>query len=244
MANYTLYFSTLATGRGSSHVRCGREIAVDHVGFLFEHIEPLLRDYGIAAVVVILGLESLGLPLPGETVLIFASIFTARGHISLEYLILFAWLAAVVGDNIGYLIGRSLGRRLLLKYGGRIGLNAERFDRLEATFRRYGALTVAAARFIAGLRQLNGVIAGILGMDWRKFLFFNALGGAIWVLVWVLGVHYLSRYVADAWMVAHDIGYIGAALALLVLAGGALYLFRRAPNPGATSPGTPPAKKG
>jgi membrane protein DedA with SNARE-associated domain len=217
---------------------------VEHVGFIFDHIEPLLRDYGIAAVVVILGLESLGLPLPGETVLIFASILTARGRISLEYLILFAWLAAVIGDNIGYLIGRLLGRRLLLKYGGRIGLNAQRFEKIEATFRRFGALTVAAARFVAGLRQLNGVIAGILGMHWAKFLFFNALGGAIWVSVWVLGVHYLSRYVADAWMVAHDIGYIGAALALLVLAGGALYLFRRTPNPGATSPGTPPAKKG
>jgi membrane protein DedA with SNARE-associated domain len=213
---------------------------VDHVGFLFDHIEPLLREYGIAAVVVILGLESLGLPLPGETVLIFASILTARGRIPIEKLILFAWLAAVIGDNIGYLIGRLLGRRLLLKYGARIGLNAERFDRIEAMFRRYGALTVAAARFIAGLRQLNGVVAGILGMDWRKFLFFNALGGAIWVCIWVIGVHLLSRYVADIWMVAHDIGYVGAALALLVLAGGALYLFRR---PASTAADTPPAKE-
>src|SRR5882672_7346659 len=124
IANKPLYFLTLATGRGSSCVQRRQEIAVEHVGFIFDHIEPLLRDYGIAAVVVILGLESLGLPLPGETVLIFASILTARGRISLEYLILFAWLAAVIGDNIGYLIGRVLGRRLLLKYGGRIGLNA------------------------------------------------------------------------------------------------------------------------
>jgi membrane protein DedA with SNARE-associated domain len=74
------------------------------------------------------------------------------------------------------------------------------------------------------------VIAGILGMDWRKFLFFNALGGAIWVLMWVLGVHYLSRYVADAWVVAHDIGYVGAGLAVLVLAAGAIYLFHRPPR--------------
>jgi membrane protein DedA with SNARE-associated domain len=200
---------------------------VEQFGALFHHIEPFIRDYGIAAVVIILGLESLGLPLPGETVLIFASIWTARGHIALDALILFAWLAAVVGDNIGYLIGRLLGRRLILAHGAKIGLNAERFKQAEFVFDRYGALTVAVARFIAGLRQLNGVVAGILGMDWRKFLFFNALGGAIWVLVWVLGVHYLSRYVADAWMVAHDIGYVGAALAILVLAVGAIYLFRR-----------------
>jgi membrane protein DedA with SNARE-associated domain len=200
---------------------------VEQVGDLFHHIQPFIRDYGIIAVVIILGLESLGLPLPGETVLIFASILTARGHIALDALILFAWLAAVIGDNIGYLIGRLLGRRLILKHGASIGLNAERFKRAEIVFHHYGALTVAVARFIAGLRQLNGVVAGILGMDWRTFLFFNALGGAIWVLVWVLGVHYLSRYVADAWVVAHDIGYVGAALAVLVLAIGAVYLFRR-----------------
>jgi membrane protein DedA with SNARE-associated domain len=206
---------------------------VEHVGILFEYFEPFIRDYGIAAVVIVLGLESLGLPLPGETVLIFASIMTARGRISLEYLILFAWLAAVIGDNIGYLIGHALGRKFLLKHGGRIGLNADHFDKIEAYFRRYGALTVACARFVAGLRQLNGVVAGILGMDWRKFVFFNALGGAIWVTAWVLGVHYLSRYVADIWMVAHDIGYAGAVLAVLVLAGGALYLFRRPARPGA-----------
>jgi membrane protein DedA with SNARE-associated domain len=200
---------------------------VEQFGALFHHIEPFIRDYGIAAVVIILGLESLGLPLPGETVLIFASIWTARGHIALDALILFAWLAAVIGDNIGYLIGRLFGRRLILKHGAKIGLNSDRFKRAELVFHRYGALTVAVARFIAGLRQLNGVVAGILGMDWRKFLFFNALGGAIWVLVWVLGVHYLSRYVADAWMVAHEIGYVGAALAIVVLAAGAIYLFRR-----------------
>jgi membrane protein DedA with SNARE-associated domain len=210
---------------------------VEQVGVLFHHIEPFIRDYGITAVVIILGLESLGLPLPGETVLIFASILTARGHIDRDALIFFAWLAAVIGDNIGYLIGRLLGRRLMLKHGASIGLNAERFKRAELVFQRYGALTVAVARFIAGLRQLNGVVAGILGMDWRKFLFFNALGGAIWVSVWVLGVHYLSRYVGDAWMFAHDIGYVGTALAVLVLAIGGIYLFRRPPrSPGWSSP--------
>lgn len=203
---------------------------MEHAGLLFQHIEPFIRDYGIAAVVLILGLESLGLPLPGETVLIFASIMTARGRISLEYLILFAWLAAVIGDNIGYLIGRMLGRRLILKYGAHIGLNAGHFDKVEDYFRKHGAFTVAAARFVAGLRQLNGVVAGILGMDWRKFLFFNALGGAIWVSAWVLGVHYLSRYVTDIWMVAHDIGYVGAALAVLLVIAGLFYLFRKEPG--------------
>jgi membrane protein DedA with SNARE-associated domain len=211
-------------------MRCGGGFAVEHAGILFDTIEPYIRDYGIAAVVVILGLESLGLPLPGETVLIFASVMTVRGRIPLEWLILFAWIAAVIGDNIGYIIGRTLGRTLVIKYGTHIGINAERFSKLEDQFRRYGSLTVAVARFIAGLRQLNGVIAGTLGMDWRKFLFFNALGGAIWVTAWVLGVHYLTRYVPDFWLAAHDLGYAGAALSLLVIIVGAIYLFRRSPD--------------
>jgi membrane protein DedA with SNARE-associated domain len=213
----------------------GLEGGVEHVGTLFQHIEPFIRDYGVVAVVVILGLESLGLPLPGETVLIFASIATARGNIAIETLILAAWLAAVIGDNIGYVIGHTLGRRLVLQYGKRIGINEDRFHKLEQVFHRYGALTVAAARFLAGLRQLNGVIAGTLGMDWRKFLFFNALGGAIWVTLWVVGVHILARYVEDIWLVVHDLGYAGAGLAAIVLLIGGIYLFRR-PAPGSAKP--------
>jgi membrane protein DedA with SNARE-associated domain len=219
---------------------------VHHAGIFFHYVEPFIRDYGVIAVVLILGLESLGLPLPGETVLIFASIMSARGHLSLEALIVAAWLAAVVGDNIGYIIGRLLGRRLLLKYGAHIGINSEHFDAVENYFRRHGAVTVAAARFVAGLRQLNGIVAGILGMEWWKFLFFNALGGAVWVLMWVLGVHFLSRYVTDIWEVAHGIGYVGAALAVVILLAGLFYLFRRTPNSGAAekSADTPPATKG
>jgi membrane protein DedA with SNARE-associated domain len=197
---------------------------------LFNAVEPYIRDYGVLAVVIILGLESLGLPLPGETILIFASIMTVRGQVSLQYLILFAWLAAVIGDNFGYLIGHVLGRPLVIKHGAAIGINESRFAAMEKTFERYGALTVAVARFIAGLRQLNGVIAGTLGMHWWKFLFFNALGGAIWVTAWVLGVHFLTKYVEDFWLVAHDLGYAGAGIAVLVLLVGGLYLFRRSEN--------------
>lgn len=107
-------------------------------------------------------------------------------------------------------------------------------------------MTVAAARFVAGLRQLNGIVAGILGMAWWKFLFFNALGGAVWVLAWVLGVHFLSRYVTDIWAVAHDIGYIGAALFVVIVVAGLFYLFRRTPSADGAekSADTPPATKG
>ena len=200
---------------------------MDLFGTLFHAVEPYIRDYGVLAVVIILGLESLGLPLPGETVLIIASIMTASGGVSLKYLILFSWLASVIGDNFGYMIGRILGRPLVIKHGAIVRITEARFAAMEKTFQRYGALTVGVARFIAGLRQLNGIIAGTLSMNWWKFLFFNALGGAIWVSAWVLGVHFLAKYVEDSRVIARHLGYVAAVIAVLVLAGGVLYLFRR-----------------
>ncbi len=202
---------------------------MEHGGIIVEHLEAFVRDYGVLAVVVILGLESLGLPLPGESLLIFASVAAARGDISLGSLLISAWAAAVLGDNIGYLIGRTLGHTALVRYGGRIGLSAARIAQVEAAFRRYGPATVAFARFVNVLRQLNGVVAGMLEMDWRKFLLFNAVGGALWVLVWVLGVYYFSAHVAEITRFARDAGYAGAILAV-VLAGAALIYWWRRPR--------------
>jgi membrane protein DedA with SNARE-associated domain len=102
-----------------------------------------------------------------------------RGEISFPALLISAWIGAVTGDNIGYLIGRKLGHKALLRFGGMVGLTADRLRKMEAIFVRYGALTVAFARFFNILRQLNGVVAGSLEMDWRRFLVFNSLGGAL-----------------------------------------------------------------
>jgi membrane protein DedA with SNARE-associated domain len=101
---------------------------------------PFIHEYGVAAVMVILTFESLGIPLPGESLLIFSSVLVARGELSLPLLMLSAWAGAVMGDNIGYLIGRRLGRAIVLKFGGKIGINAERLSRVEAVFSRYGCL--------------------------------------------------------------------------------------------------------
>ncbi|MGH6851916.1 MAG: DedA family protein, partial [Methylocella sp.] len=147
------------------------------------NLEPFVHAYGAAAVMVILTFESLGLPVPGESVLIFASVLAGRGELSLLFLMLAAWAGAVLGDNIGYLIGRRLGRAIILRYGAKIGINADRLNRVEAFFKRYGPVTVAFARFVNVLRQLNGIVAGTMKMEWKRFLFFNALGGALWVSV-------------------------------------------------------------
>jgi membrane protein DedA with SNARE-associated domain len=180
-------------------------------------LEPWIHHYGVAAVFVILTLESLGIPLPGESLLVIAAILAQRGDISFPGLLIAAWAGSVIGDNIGYLVGRMLGRRLILRYGAKIGLTAERLHRVEAAFARYGPVTVAFARFFAVLRQLNGVVAGTVQMDWRRFMAFNALGGALWVLAWTMAGFYLSRHGARIDVLLHKLGYLGAGFAAIAL---------------------------
>lgn len=180
-------------------------------------VDPWLHAYGSAAVFVILLLESLGLPLPGESLLIVAAILAGRGDISFPVLLLSAWGGAVAGDNIGYLIGRTLGHTLLHRYGRKIGLKPERLQKVEAAFARYGAVTVGAARFFNILRQLNGLVAGSLEMHWLKFLFFNALGGAIWVGAWTAAGYYLGKSGGKIDVLVHKFGLYGAVLAFVVV---------------------------
>lgn len=196
-------------------------------GHLLGMLEPYVHQYGAAAVFLILMLESLGLPLPGESLLIVASILAGRGDLSYVALFLAGWVGAVVGDSIGYLIGRRFGRDLLLRYGGKIGLNAERLANVEAVFARYGPVAVGGARFVAVLRQLNGVVAGSMAMPWHRFLLFNALGGALWVLTWTVVGYYIFQHGADIAALTHKIGYAGMAVALLAAVGIVAYAYRR-----------------
>src|SRR5262249_24835633 len=171
-------------------------VGMEEMGQLIGGLEHFVRDHGVVAVMVIVALEALGAPLPGETLLIFAAVLAGRGDMSLPGLLMGAWAGSVLGDNTGYLIGRKLGRSAVSRYGARIGLDAARFEAVERLFARYGAVTVAFAHFVNVLRQLNGVVAGTLGMDWRRFLLFNALGAALWVGLWVLGAFYLGEHMS------------------------------------------------
>jgi membrane protein DedA with SNARE-associated domain len=186
-------------------------------GYVLGVLEPWIHQYGVVAVGVILGFESFGAPLPGESLLILAAVMAGRGEMSFFGLLISAWTGAVVGDNVGYLIGRLLGRNLLLRYGGKIGLTVERLGKVEAAFARYGPVTVSIARFVVVLRQLNGIVAGTAKMDWRRFLVFNAFGGALWVLVWVLVGYYLGLIGAYSAALIHKLGYMGAAFVLIAL---------------------------
>jgi len=187
------------------------------VGHMLGTLEPWVHQYGVAAVFVILTFESLGMPLPGELLLVVAGVLASRGEISFAFLYISAWAGAVIGDNIGYMIGRMLGHNLLSRYGEKIGLNAARFRKVEAIFAQYGPVTVGFARFLNVLRQLNGVVAGTLEMDWRRFLLFNALGGALWVLVWTMAGYYLGLHEADIVELVHKLGLLGTIVALIAL---------------------------
>ena len=197
---------------------------MEELGQLVGRLEHLIQAYGVAAVMTMVALEALGAPLPGETLLIFAAVMAGRGDMSLPALLFFAWVGSVLGDNVGYWIGRKLGRAAVSRYGARIGLTAARFERVEAIFARYGAATVAFARFVNVLRQLNGIVAGTLGMAWPRFLMFNSLGAALWVGLWVLGALYLAEYMSSimmltrrGWIVRRVLDAVAVLIALALL---------------------------
>ena len=195
---------------------------------------PWLHAYGSAAVFVILLFESLGLPLPGESLLVVAAILAGRGDISFPVLLLSAWGGAVAGDNVGYVIGRTLGSALLHRYGRKVGIKPESLQKVEAAFARYGAVAVGVARFINILRQLNGVVAGALEMHWLKFLVFNALGGAVWVVAWTTVGFYLGKNDTKIEGLVQKLGLYGlviAALAAGLVIGLIWYRTRRAKAP-------------
>ena len=159
------------------------------------HILNFLRNalvqYGYWALALTLLLENAGVPLPGETILLLASFLAySERQLSLPWIIVVATIAATLGDNLGFAIGYHGGRPLLERYQTIFRIRKKTLMRGEELFARYGAATVLFARFVFGLRIIAGPLAGVLRMPWRKFLPFNALGAAAWVVV-ISGLGYL-----------------------------------------------------
>ena len=176
---------------------------MEDIGQLVAGLESFVRHYGAFAVMPILAIEAIGASVPGESLLIFASILAGRGEMSLPALLISAWVGSVIGDNLGFLIGRKLGRATVLRYGAKVGLTNERFSGIEKKYTRYGSATVLFARFFSILRQLNGIVAGMLGMHWWRFALFDAIGAALWVSVWVFLPAYFSEHLAFIVTLAH-----------------------------------------
>ncbi len=165
----------------------------------FGTIAPTLDHYGYLAVAAFIMLEDFGIPLPGETVLIAAALYAGTGRLNIVAVGVVAVLAAVIGDNIGYAIGRIGGRALVLRFGKYVWLTGERLEKAERFFARFGGQIVVVARFIEGLRQANGIIAGLAEMHWLRFVAFNTLGAVLWVGTWttlgyLAGDHIVTIY--------------------------------------------------
>ncbi|CAN5715091.1 hypothetical protein BH24ACT21_BH24ACT21_06820 [soil metagenome] len=165
-------------------------------------ILSLLQQYGYLVVFFGVMLESAGVPLPGETILIAAGILAQRSGLDLGDVVVFGILGAVVGDQIGYWAGRRGGRPFVLRWGKYLLITPERLQGAEDFFDRHGGKAVFMARFVAGLRVFGALVAGISHMRWRTFFLYNALGGAVWATAAVL-VGYLlggSLGLVERWM--------------------------------------------
>ena len=185
-----------------------------------------IEDYGLWFLFGIVCLESAGLWLPGETALIAAAVLAGKGHLSIAGVIVVATAAAIIGDNIGYWLGRKLARPLierwerLRRYADRVLPPAERF------FERHGGKAVFLARFFGGLRVTGAWMAGITRMDWWRFLFWNAAGGIVWAIGVGLLAYYAGKAAADA-LARYGVYAAIAGGILLVAAIALLHIWRR-----------------
>ncbi|MFG2698770.1 DedA family protein [Kitasatospora sp. NPDC051984] len=147
-------------------------------------LAPLLDDYGYLAVGVLVFVDNCVIPVPGQTILVLAAVYAGAGQLSLPVVLTVAVLAAFAGNGLAYLIGRTGGLAFVHRWGRYVRLTPERMARAEDFFRRRGILLVTGARFVDGLRQTNGLVAGTTEMPWRRFLPANAAGAALWAGVW------------------------------------------------------------
>lgn len=157
-------------------------------------LEGLLQTYGYGVIVLGIMLESMGLPLPGESLMIAAALYAAATHhLNIFILVPLAAAGAIAGDQIGYFIGRSIGFRVLARWGQKLGLTTDRLELGRYLFRRYGAAVVFFGRFVAVLRTFAAVLAGANRMPWHTFLLWNALGGIGWTSLYGFGAYVLGN---------------------------------------------------
>jgi len=148
------------------------------------HLAPLLDSYGYPAVGALVFLDNCGIPVPGQTILVLAAVYAGTGRLSIAAVVAIAMVAAVAGNSLGYLIGSTGGHAFVHRWGRYVLITPARMAKADRFFARHGGKVVTFARFVDGLRQTNGIIAGTTDMRWRRFQPANVLGAALWVGVW------------------------------------------------------------
>ncbi|HEY3847730.1 MAG TPA: DedA family protein [Acetobacteraceae bacterium] len=205
------------------------------MNFVHTHIFiGLLHSYGYAGLALIVGLESLGLPLPGEGLLIMAAVYAGSTHELNPYLVgAAAAFGSIVGQMVGYYIGLNVGYRLLRRYGGRIGLSSRRLALGRLLFRRHGTKVIIVARFVIVLRVIAAILAGANRMPLRHFVVANVIGSVAWAAFYSVAASMLGT------QMKHESGPIGIAVgvvAVLVFGVGSLIMHRHERRLTAASP--------
>jgi membrane protein DedA with SNARE-associated domain len=186
-------------------------------------VTGFVRDYGLLIVFLMIALETSGLPLPGETALVAAGVLASQGHFSLAEVIAVGAAAAIVGDNVGYYLGRTLGRGFLQRYDTVRRFSEKVLPPAERFFRRHGGKSIFLARWFSGFRIAGAWVAGFAHMEWWRFFIWNALGGITWAVTVSLVAYYLGEAAANA--IGHY-GLIGGVVIAAVAGAGVFALHR------------------
>ena len=189
---------------------------------MHETLYDLIGTYGYLIVFLLVGIESFGIPLPGETALITAAAFAALGKLNIAFVIAASAAGAIIGDNAGYWVGKKGGIAIVNKYGRYVRLDESKIGRMHEFFEKHGAKTVFFGRFISLLRCWAAVLAGVANMPYATFMLWNALGGIGWSVIFgTLGYIFgknlprLEHYIGQASMAAALLGALVVGLGLL-----------------------------
>lgn len=185
-----------------------------------DSIASLLSSYGYALIFSVVMLESAGIPMPGETVLVAASIYAGtKNGLDIKFVILAAAGGAILGDNIGFWIGREYGEGLLVRFGPKVGLDARKQLLGQYLFKKYGGAIVFFGRFVALLRAFAALLAGVNRLEPMTFFFSNAAGGIVWASIFGIGGYMLGQGIEN---IAGPVGWIGLGAGII----GAIFLWR------------------
>jgi membrane protein DedA with SNARE-associated domain len=181
-------------------------------------------NVGYSVVFALIAIETMGIPVPGETALIAAALLANRGNMDIGTLIVIAATAAILGDNVGFAIGRRYGRGLFLIRGPMLEHRQKALELGEPFFAKHGPKAVFLGRWVAGLRIASAWLAGINRMHWPTFLFWNALGGIVWATTIALAVYFLGHVAEQVFSIA---GPAAAALVAVALVGFVVWKWRQ-----------------
>ena len=187
-----------------------------------------LAQYGCGLLFVVVLLESTGLPLPGESLVVAGGLLAGDGSLHILLVLGAAFFGSIIGDNIGYLVGRRYGRAIVVRWGERFGLGEKRFKMVEERFEDYGFVIVLVARFIIILRQLNGFVAGTMHMNWPVFFLYNSISAAAWSLAYG-GLAFLFGTAFQTYFAGHStwpLYLVAVAICLVGCVGTYKFLFK------------------